>query len=107
MSEPLQQFGGSWTNQKLERLRKYLVAYHDALKNQPFRLEYTDAFAGTGYNTPKSAPDERSPLFNDLAAPKRASSWMDQPVSLYRFHDPLTAMFSVSAVWNVSRSFQN
>ncbi len=70
MSEPLQQFGGSWTNQKLERLREYLIAYHNALKNQPFKLNYYDAFAGTGYNTPKAAPDEQSPLFNDLAAPE-------------------------------------
>lgn len=68
MSEPLQQFGGSWTEQKLQRLRKYLIAYHEALKNQPFTLLYVDAFAGTGYNTPKAAPDYQSPLFDDLAA---------------------------------------
>lgn len=68
MNEPLQQFGGSWTNQKLQRLNEYFIAYHNALKNQPFTLEYYDAFAGTGYNTPKAAPDEQSPLFNDLAA---------------------------------------
>jgi three-Cys-motif partner protein len=68
MSEPLQQFGGSWTEQKLQRLREYLIAYHNALKNQPFMLYYIDAFAGTGYNTPKAAPDYQSPLFDDLAA---------------------------------------
>ena len=68
MSEPLQQFGGSWTEQKLQRLREYLIAYHNALKNQPFKLYYIDAFAGTGYNTPKAASDYQSPLFDDLAA---------------------------------------
>jgi three-Cys-motif partner protein len=68
MSEPLQQFGGSWTEQKLQRLREYLIAYHDVLKKQPFTLYYIDAFAGTGYNTPKAAPDYQSPLFDDLAA---------------------------------------
>lgn len=68
MSEPLQQFGGNWTEQKLERLREYLIAYHNALKNQPFTLDYIDAFAGTGYNTPKAPPDGRSPLFDDLVA---------------------------------------
>lgn len=68
MNEPLQQFGGSWTEQKLQRLREYLIAYHEVLKKQPFALYYIDAFAGTGYNTPKAAPDYQSPLFDDLAA---------------------------------------
>lgn len=70
MNEPLQRFGGSWTDQKLQRLREYLIAYHNALKNQPFKLDYIDAFAGTGYNTPKTTPDNQSPLFDDLASPE-------------------------------------
>lgn len=68
VSAPLQQFGGSWTDQKLQRLQKYLIAYQEALKNQPFTLDYIDAFAGTGYNTPKAKPEIQSPLFNDLAS---------------------------------------
>ena len=44
-----QKFGGNWTERKLEILYKYLGAYTRALKNQPFRLLYIDAFAGTGY----------------------------------------------------------
>jgi three-Cys-motif partner protein len=68
MSGLLQQFGGSWTNQKLERLREYLIAYHNALRNQPFSLYYIDAFAGTGYNTPKALPENDSPVFDDLVA---------------------------------------
>ena len=48
MPPPLQQFGGDWTAEKLERLRKYLIAYQQALKNQPFTLCYIDAFAGAG-----------------------------------------------------------
>jgi three-Cys-motif partner protein len=68
VSEPLQQFGGSWTNQKLERIREYLIAYHKALQSQPFTLDYMDAYAGTGYNTAKAEPDDLSPLFDDLAA---------------------------------------
>ena len=43
-----QPYGGPWTVQKLEILRKYLNAYTTALKNQPFHLMYVDAFAGTG-----------------------------------------------------------
>ena len=42
-------FGGDWTEQKLAILAEYLAAYNTALKNQPFRRVYVDAFAGTGY----------------------------------------------------------
>lgn len=46
-------FGGPWTTEKLEILEKYLGAYTTALKNKPsknnpFKLMYIDAFAGTG-----------------------------------------------------------
>ncbi|MDE0205517.1 MAG: three-Cys-motif partner protein TcmP [Candidatus Tectomicrobia bacterium] len=39
-------FGGPWTQEKLDILRRYLDAYTTALKNQPFTLTYIDAFAG-------------------------------------------------------------
>ena len=42
-------FGGQWTTEKLAILERYLNAYTTALKNQPFKLVYLDAFAGTGY----------------------------------------------------------
>ena len=42
------QFGGPWTVEKLDALRAYLSPYAQALKNQPFRRHYIDAFAGTG-----------------------------------------------------------
>ena len=41
-------FGGPWTELKLAILKGYLNAYTTALKNQPFRLVYIDAFAGSG-----------------------------------------------------------
>lgn len=41
-------FGGAWTEEKLDRLKKYLGFYTQALKSQPFRLIYIDSFAGTG-----------------------------------------------------------
>lgn len=53
-------FGGDWTAEKLERVRKYLSAYTTALKNQPFRLVYIDAFAGTGYYGRDETPDIRA-----------------------------------------------
>lgn len=46
---PAVRFGGEWTKQKLSILEKYLNAYTTALKDQPFRLMYIDAFAGTGW----------------------------------------------------------
>ena len=39
-------FGGRWTQDKVEVLRRYLDAYTTALKNQPFTLHYVDGFAG-------------------------------------------------------------
>jgi three-Cys-motif partner protein len=42
------QFGGPWTVEKLNALSGYLAGYAQALKNQPFRRWYIDAFAGTG-----------------------------------------------------------
>ncbi|MDI6696859.1 MAG: hypothetical protein QME21_17565 [Anaerolineales bacterium] len=48
-------FGGDWTTEKLERIRKYLSAYMKIFsKNkgaQYLILIYIDAFAGTGYRT--------------------------------------------------------
>jgi len=62
-------FGGDWTSRKLEILAAYLGDYRKALKKQPFRLAYIDAFARTGYRTPQGSEDPASlPLFPDLAA---------------------------------------
>lgn len=47
-------FGGPWTQEKLRILSLYLDAYTTALKNQPFRLIYVDAFAGEGTWSPGS-----------------------------------------------------
>lgn len=51
-------FGGQWTIEKLDVLGRYLDAYTTALKNQPFRLVYIDAFAGTGGISIRSADDD-------------------------------------------------
>jgi hypothetical protein len=48
-----QEFGGNWTQQKLELLQEYLSAYTKIFdrneKARFFRTTYVDAFAGTGY----------------------------------------------------------
>ena len=42
-------FGGEWTQKKLNCLKNYLTAYKKVMKNQNFKLLYIDAFAGAGY----------------------------------------------------------
>lgn len=61
-----QEFGGNWTQQKLELLQKYLSAYTRIFDRNErarfFRTTYVDAFAGTGY----MQIAERDPgLFNE------------------------------------------
>jgi three-Cys-motif partner protein len=47
------EFGGDWTTEKLERVRKYLQAYTTIFNANPraqkLHTIYVDAFAGTGY----------------------------------------------------------
>jgi len=49
---PQDEFGGAWTQQKLEALGKYLQAYTRIFKSNPqakyYSISYVDAFAGTG-----------------------------------------------------------
>lgn len=66
-------FGGSWTEQKLQRVKLYLSSYLCALKNQRFTKIYIDAFAGTGYRSnPDSACEVKLPFddeeLNEIAA---------------------------------------
>lgn len=61
------QFGGAWTDRKVELIRRYLDSYTTALKHTRFDLIYVDAFAGTGYRSAKGrAPDPL--LFTDIPA---------------------------------------
>jgi len=75
-------FGGSWTDDKLERIRKYLAAYttisHANKRARYFRTTYLDAFAGTGTRTDSAQSDrsEGGSLF-DLAADSDAKSLKD------------------------------
>lgn len=65
-----QKFGGDWTEDKLSRIKEYLQAYNTALKNQRFKREYIDAFAGTGYREVKSEGTDEAILFPELAEPE-------------------------------------
>ena len=63
------QFGGNWTEEKLERVREYLTAYTTALKNQSFHLRYIDAFAGTGYRILKENEESAELMFPEMSEP--------------------------------------
>jgi len=87
-----QMFGGSWTDQKLNILCEYLVAYTKALKKQPFKLLYIDAFAGTGYREVKGGDEspelgleelEEAQKFLDGSA--RISLQLKNPFDQYLF----------------------
>lgn len=65
-----QLFGGDWTEEKLERVRKYLSAYVKIMSNQKdaegalkYPFAYIDAFAGTGYRNIQQDNKQMSLLF--------------------------------------------
>ena len=63
-----QHFGGEWTAEKLERVKKYLQAYVRIMSNYNFKFYYIDAFAGTGYVELKDRKEDKiNSLLFDLA----------------------------------------
>jgi len=71
-----QVFGGDWTEEKLNRIRKYLPAYTTILKEYNFKYAYIDAFAGTGYRTLKDT-DEQSQLLLPELTDRESQQFMD------------------------------
>lgn len=63
------QFGGNWTEEKLERVREYLSAYTTIMNKQPFRFAYIDAFAGMGYRTLKESENSSELMFPEMFEP--------------------------------------
>lgn len=75
-------FGGSWTQEKLEILRRYLDAYTTVLSRRRFQLIYVDAFAG-GVSYPAASgyvPEDYSD-FRELrdSSPQIALAIQDKP----------------------------
>jgi three-Cys-motif partner protein len=68
----LQRFGDkSWTQDKLERVRKYLVAYSTIMSKRRYPYAYIDGFAGTGYHELKRAEgDHGATLFPEEDQPE-------------------------------------
>jgi three-Cys-motif partner protein len=59
-------FGGDWTQKKLDVLSKYLSAYTTILKKYPiYKIAYIDAFAGTGTIKNRNVDMANSSLFAD------------------------------------------
>ena len=71
-------FGGPWTEDKLNRLRKYLRAYMTIFTRNPraayFRAVYVDAFAGTGFRREQAAVVEETESLFDLGQDVDAES---------------------------------
>ena len=67
------EFGGSWTEDKLDRLRKYLQAYmkiFSANERAKYLVPvYVDAFAGAGYRVQSHKERQGNVLFPGLADP--------------------------------------
>jgi three-Cys-motif partner protein len=69
MAEP--HFGGPWTEDKLSRLRKYILAYMKIFSTNPraklLKTIYVDAFAGTGFRDTAEQISEEHSLFDVTA----------------------------------------
>lgn len=65
-----QQFGGPWTEHKLECVKKYLHAYTTIMAKQNFQYAYIDAFAGTGYRELEHDGDTESAMFPGFDSPE-------------------------------------
>jgi three-Cys-motif partner protein len=86
-------FGGDWTQDKLNRLREYLVAYQTILSKYPFfDTVYVDAFAGTGVIPTRSVvavPSASDPAEADVAGflvgSARVALGVDPPFGHYLF----------------------
>ncbi len=63
-------FGGSWTEEKLERVRRNLVEYTKIFAKNPrakwFTTYYVDAFAGTGYRSMAGRNGRQKSLFPEF-----------------------------------------
>lgn len=71
------EFGGDWTTDKLERLRKYLCAYMTIFTKNPkaqyFTTIYVDAFAGTGHRVGSGKRDAKAGASADTTDPEAES----------------------------------
>lgn len=70
MGKRARHFGGTWTEEKLSRVSKYLRAYTTIMAKQKFKYAYIDAFAGTGYRTKREKVESTEELFPEFSEPE-------------------------------------
>lgn len=85
----MENWGGAWTEEKLDRVEKYLIAFQRALSKQKFDLVYIDAFCGRGEVAIRGG--EELPLLNEarkfsIGSARRALS-LSTPFERYHFID--------------------
>jgi three-Cys-motif partner protein len=80
-------FGGSWTEDKLERVRRYLVEYAKIMRKRRYRFAYVDAFAGTGYRTAEEPDPEGVQLFPELSE-SEARGFLDGSARIALLSEP-------------------
>jgi three-Cys-motif partner protein len=85
----METWGGAWTEEKLQRVEKYLIAFQTALKKQRFDLVYIDAFCGRGEVPVRGG--EVLPLLNEgrkfSVGSARRAILLEQPFDRYHFID--------------------
>src|SRR5438552_405548 len=83
------QFGGSWTEVKLSRVKKYLTAYTTIFTQNSraaiLQTIYVDAFAGTGYRMAASQHTSTAP---PLFADEDAASWQQGSAAIALATEP-------------------
>ncbi len=94
-------FGGPWTEEKLKILELYLDFYTTALKNQPFKLLYIDAFAGSG----AIQTDEEEAQQFISGSTRRAINISDKPFDKLIFIE--RNMNRYAALQNIRNEFPN
>jgi three-Cys-motif partner protein len=76
---PEHRFGGAWTDEKLERVRKYLCAYTTIFRANErarfFRTTYVDAFAGSGHHISSGALPLESTLIPEVSEDPEARAF--------------------------------
>lgn len=107
------EFGGDWTERKLEKIRKYLPAYMKILSTKKgLTTGYIDAFAGTGYRTLRDTCPGEPGLFDSFEAPDieryrkgsaRIALQTDPPFDRYIFIEKDKA--KCAALENLKRDF--
>lgn len=94
------EFGGEWSDVKLEAVKEYFAAYNTALSQTSFTRIYIDGFAGGGRvkapKTAKEAPALEKDLFaqpaNDSCESESTSEEVEREVEQFRHGSPLLAL---------------